>query len=158
MTSSTTDADRILGTGVPIKLADGSTVTLRYGMLGVRDVDAHFGSVSAMFTALNGTLTTPIAEPLAHAIAAGLRHRNAEARHTADALLEQDLIDTAQTEPYIEAVVEAMMQAFPPLRRAVEELSQQDQAAAPATTDSPGTSGTTPPPSGSDGQTATSPT
>lgn len=151
--TSHTDTDRILGTGVPIKLADGSTVTLRYGMLGVRDVDAHFGSVSAMFSAIDGTLTIPIAEPLAHAIAAGLRHRNAEAHHTPDVLLEQDLLDTTQMESYIEAVIEAMMQAFPPLRRAVEEV----KSSAP-TTASPGPSGTTSPPSSSDAPTPTSPT
>lgn len=158
MTTSTTDGDRILGTGVQIKLADGSTVTLRYGMLGVREVDAHFGSVSAMFAALNGTLTTPLAEPLAHAIAAGLRHRNAEARHSAEALIEQDLLDTTLMDTYIEAAVEAMMQAFPPLRQAVQVVKEADRAALAQTTDSPGTSGTTPPPSPSDVPTAPSAT
>lgn len=153
MSTSTTDADRILGTGVTIKLADGRSVTLRYSMLGIRDVDAHFGSITAMFAAINGTLTTPVAEPLAHAIAAGLRHRNAEVKVNADDLIEQDLLDTTQLETYIEAVVEAMMQAFPPLRRQIEALEQQPTPPA----GSPGTSGTTSPPSPSDAAPTTSP-
>lgn len=152
MTSTT--AEKILGPGVALTLPDGRSVTLRYGMRGIAALDEHFGGIGPMFDQLQQGLHGPLAVPLCQAVAAGLLHKNAGHRLTCDDLLEE--LDPTCFEEYSEAVVEAVMQAFPQLRRAVEEV-QASLRTDPAPL-SDGTTGSTSPSSSADSTLSSSPT
>ena len=47
-----TNSDRILARGVPITLADGRTAHLRYGMLGLKQLEDDFGSLAKVQDAI----------------------------------------------------------------------------------------------------------
>lgn len=128
-----TNAKQLAARGVPITLADGREVRLRYDMEALEAIEGAFGSLAAMqeelaedkkmFTALNTV------------IAAGLKH---------EGLSREDvvkLMDPAELEAYSEAMSEAFDQAFPQKAQAarenVAELKPTSPSPGPISTISP---------------------
>lgn len=107
-----TDSDRLLAPGVPITFNDASTATLRYGMRSLKAMEDAYGSVHAAQEALSGLFTganTRAISTLMPIMAAGLVHEGN--KYTADSLL--DLTDFGEIHVYLDAIGEALEQAFP---------------------------------------------
>jgi hypothetical protein len=131
---STTESDRILAPGVPITLADGREVHLRYGMRALKALEDEFGGLGAVEDVLDTDGRGKMIGPIMSMLAAGLGHESL----TADDLL--DLTVPSALVVYGEAVAEAFSQAFP--------SSTQGKAPSEETVDSPGETSTSSPPSG----------
>ena len=99
------DADRILAEGVPIRLLDGRTPHLRYSMLSLKRLEDIFGSLEEADEALqSGKVITA----LVHWLACGLLHEKLDEK-ALDALL--DVRRTALRE-YTAAIRQAAAQAL----------------------------------------------
>lgn len=106
------ESDRILAAGVDVPLADGRTVTLRYTLRSLKRFEDEYGSVSAALDALNGLYTGDNEKKIGTivpALAAGLFHE----RISIDALYD-GLAKADEMPVYLNAVTQALDQAFPP--------------------------------------------
>lgn len=108
---SVTDSDRILAAGKPLILADGRTVTLRFGLRAIKMIEDSFGSLGAIeeifATDDNGVPKGKVVGPLVEVLAAGLSHE----KLTADELL--DLLDLGELNAYMAAALAAVGEALP---------------------------------------------
>lgn len=162
-----TDATQLAARGVPITLADGTTVTLRYSFRSISLLEEFFGSLARVQQALEresalmreGAKRVRLYRVLQEAIGPGLVHVRTTDPDTGERCrlgerpdLVGDLLDPARARAYIDAWTAAMTEAFGELYgRALPDTSAdpqvpQETAAAPATTvRSPGQTGTTSP-------------
>lgn len=137
------ESDRILAAGVPLTLAGGRAVTLRYTMRSLKVLEDHFGSLNEAVDQLNATRLGENGEPPTNRkyisttvpfLAAGLAHEGI----TATALYDDDLLDLHEMKTgYFTAISEALDQAFP-----TPASPGKDEAAK----ESSGDGSTTPPP------------
>lgn len=143
----TTEADRILAAGVPLTLATGRTVTLRYNMRSLKSIEDRFGSVAAMTVALNGIIPMngkpptngKIVSTVVPMLALGLTEEGI----TEDALLDDGLLSWSEMRgSYFDAIAEALDQAFPPPTPSPGKGPEVEPTIA-----SNGDASTTPPPS-----------
>lgn len=138
-----TESDRILAAGVPLTLAGGRAVTLRYTMRSLKELEDHFGSLGDAIDGLNATRVGVGGEPPTNRryisttvpfLAAGLAHEGI----TEKALYDDGLLDLHELKTgYFSAVAEALDQAFP-----APGSPGKDEAAE----ESSGDGSTTPPP------------
>lgn len=145
----TNDAARIAAAGVPVVLANGRTVNLRYGFRGLVALEDAFGGIAAVQTAISGDMTGAALRPLATALACGFggEHDGQGQPLTAERLIADELLDPRDLRAYADAFGAALAQAFPP-------AAGGEGGTTAATPDpSRGTSGTTSAPSRSDGPT-----
>lgn len=149
----TTDAARLAAAGVPLTLANGRTVNLRYGFRGLVALEDEFGGIAAVETAISGDMTGPALRPLAKALACGLggEHDGQGQPLTAERLVNDELLTPLAIKDYAEAFRAALQQAFPPAADA-----PATDATTPAADPSRGQTGTTSAPSPSDGPTPSS--
>lgn len=129
-----TQSDRLLAAGTEVRLTD-RTVTLRYSMRSLKEMEDHFGSVADAHVALQGLFTGANPKTVSTVIpflAAGLCHEGL----SEDALY--DLTVYSEIAHYLDAIAEGIDQAFPP---PLEGPGKSDAASS-----SPGTASTTPPP------------
>lgn len=129
MSSETTDSDRLLARGVPITLADGETVRLRYSMRSLKWLEDEFGSIQAIQEALpdgEDTQDRPVFGPMSKVMYGGLLHLDL----TYDEVL--DLLSPRQINEYGEAVGKAFNEAFP-------QVNEGNVEGEPTTIGSPGT-------------------
>lgn len=130
-----TDAKRLLGEGVPLVLADGEKRQVRFTFRSLAMLEEEFGSVGAALASIGGDATKPQYGPIARVLAAALAD---------DGLSKDDVLgllvpsDAAQ---YVVAISEAFDQAFPDTTGSAANPPKGE------TTSSPGTTGTTSPPS-----------
>lgn len=106
-----TDSDRLAAEGVPITLAGGRVVHLRYSMRALKAFEDTFGSVEAAQERLVGLFTGQNAKTigtLVPVMAAGLRHEGIDE----DALYDLPLLERGRFGEYLAAVSDALEQAF----------------------------------------------
>lgn len=149
---TTTEAARIAAAGVPLVLANGRTVNLRFGFRGLVALEDEFGGIAAVEHAISGDMTSATLRPLAKALACGLggEHDGAGAPLTADRLINDELLAPTDLKSYADAFQAALTQAFPPPAAAAEESGTATAE------DSRGATGTTSAPSPSDAPTPSS--
>lgn len=131
------DSDRLLAEGIPLVLADGRSVALRYTMRSLKVIEDAYGSLDAVDQAMGSKRIGSLATILA----AGLLHEDI----SADALL--DLLDTHHIDDYATAMGTALDQALPAPETAA--AGKADRANA-----SNGSTSTTSPPSAMAGMSA----
>ena len=102
----TTEAQRLVASGIPLTLTDGRTVTLRYDMRALVEIEKAFGSLDKMQDALGEG--APVLTSTVKVLAAGLTREG----FTADSLV--DLLDVSKLAEYAEKMQEALAEAFPP--------------------------------------------
>lgn len=136
-----TEADRILAAGVEIPLADGRTVALRYSLRSLKSFEDHFGSVGNAVDALNGVLTGENEKKIGTIVptlAFGLFHEAI----TADALYD-GLAKAHEMPAYLDAIREALDQAFPPTKASSGKDEPPPASSGPGYTTPPTASVTT---------------
>jgi hypothetical protein len=129
-----TESDRLLAAGVEVPLADGRTVALRYSLRSLKAFEDTFGSIGGALEALNGLFTGANEKKIGTivpALAAGLIHLGISEDALYDGLAKADEMPV-----YLNAINEALDQAFPP--------ATAGKAEAPADVSSGGASTTTP--------------
>lgn len=135
---------RLAAEGRTITLNNGHPVTIRYGMKSLLRLEEMFGSLGAIDTS---STDVPIISNVLKLMSAGLIHEHdgQGAPLTVDRLA--DLLDPKDFQALGEIAATALGEAFP---------TQTAVAAVPDASDSPGTTGTTQPPSPSDAPTSSS--
>lgn len=136
-----TESDRILAAGVEVPLADGRTVALRYTLRSLKAFEDTFGSVAAALDALNALYTGANEKKIGTIIpslAAGLIHE----RITEDALYD-GLAKEHEMAVYLNAITEALDQAFPPPSKASPGKDGPEASSGDASTTPPTASDTT---------------
>lgn len=147
------ESDQILAAGVPVTLADGSTANVRFGMWGLKLVEDEFGSLGAMYEALNSAFDTGDGEaPMGPAFTTifqimkiALYDLDKSERELAD------LLDLRRLEEYVNAVGQALEQSLPEAEKADPKAPK-----AKKTTKSRGATSTTSPRLSAVGQTSSS--
>lgn len=151
-----TDAERIAAEGVPIVLRDGRTVRLRFSMRSLFEFERRWGSIEVATSALNDLIPpvvgvdddgtprigrAPNRKPVSTVVpvlAIGLSHEGI----TEDDLLDGPLLDFRElAHDYLDAIIAALNEAFPPPEAPGKDESGEAAAA------STGPASTTPPPS-----------
>lgn len=156
MARSTLPHELISSRGVKLDLV-GQSVTIVYSFRALALVEEHFGSVGMALASL--TSKNHQATSTAQMLACGLAH---EVDAGGAPLSELDalypLLDSEQLGDYQTAIVEALANAVPAIRAAVdaENEDESDPTKGSATQSSPGNSGSTSRPSSSDEATANS--
>lgn len=114
------ESDQILAAGVPVTLADGSTANVRFGMWGLKLVEDEFGSLGAMYEALNSAFDTgdgdapmgPAFTTIFQIMKIALYDLDKSERELAD------LLDLRRLEEYVNAVGKALEQSLPEAEKA----------------------------------------
>lgn len=136
--SDVSDADRIRADGIPVTLADGSTLQLRFDFEALLTIERRLGSLTGLTKNLDSGLDGSVLEALLVAVAAA-GHRSE------DELMP--LLDSTQLAAYKTAVIEGLAVSF--------GRPGSGKESAPGS-GSPGPTSTTPPPSDSGGATTPS--
>lgn len=145
-----TDAERVIAEGVPLTLADGTEVRLRFGMRALKRLDTAYGGFERFGEVLSAhdTLTDMAPDLFAAITAASVSNGVTPEQLEAHDPTPRDL------KRYRDAVFAALEQSFP-------ERAPGEPGADPPTAQaeaSPGPGSTTSPPSGSDAATPSSAT
>lgn len=114
------ESDQILAAGVPVTLADGSTANVRFGMWGLKLVEDEFGSLGAMYEALNSAFDTGDDDaPMGPAFTTLLKIMQI-ALHDLDKSEREiaDLLNLRLLEEYVNAVGQALEQSLPEAEKA----------------------------------------
>lgn len=142
MSETVTDADRIAAEGVPIPTTRGE-LRLVYGMRALRQLEDTYGGLAELQDAMQALLDNlkltgkgKAFGPMLDIVCPGLMHHGLTADAAADLLMPRHV------RLYIEAMAEAMQQAFPDEAPAGQGNDDAQQPA-PA---GPGPIGTTSPP------------
>lgn len=137
---------RIRGAGVPVTLADGHRVHLRFSMAGIMALEEVFGSLGAARDALAGLDETKpvfsrLVDLLACALVEDLGGPEQEWQVARRRLRLGGLLDVADLQTYGAAAGEAFRQAFPAAAGTPSGGAEGPQAT--PTAPAPGTTGTT---------------
>lgn len=106
-----TDSDRILAAGVPLTLADGREVRVRYSMRSLKEMEDRYGSLEEPLRLVHGLFdgsTKRHITTLVPMLAFGLLH---EEGITEDGLY--DLTDTTRRVEYLKVISDAIGEALP---------------------------------------------
>lgn len=155
----TSDSDRLLAAGVPLRLAGGGEARLRLTFRSLKMLEDHFGSINAAAEALDAgrkaawtDLSGPVLEPLGWFLAAALQHDGVQPEQALE-LLDPTTMRASIVEAY-GAFDRAWEEAFPPPD---PQGSDDIDASANATTaGSPGETSTGSPSASPDGPTSSS--
>lgn len=157
MARPTVSHDIISSRGVKLDLV-GIDVTVVYTFAALALVEDEFGSVQLALGALAQKVNQ--AKTTARLLACGLAHEvGPDGEPLSDVDCLYPFLDTARADDYQEAIVDALANALPAVRAAIdrqEEETEPDPTEGETTTDSPGPTGTTSPPSSSDDPTPSS--
>lgn len=107
----TTESDRILAAGIPLTLADGREVRVRYSMRSLKRMEDHYGSTEAPLRLAQGLFdgsTKCQFTTIVSLLAFGLLH---EEGLTEDAL--DDLTEPRRRHEYVSIVADAIGEALP---------------------------------------------
>lgn len=107
----TTDSDRILAAGVPLTLADGREVRVRYSMRSLKEMEDRYGSLEEPLRLVHGLFsgtTKRQVTTLVPMLAFGLLHEDGL---TEDALY--DLTEPKRRAEYLGIVSDAIGEALP---------------------------------------------
>lgn len=138
------ESDRLLAEGIPLDLANGRAVKVRYSLRSLKVFEDVYGSVGVVQELLAGLFTgenKKTVSTVVPVLAIGLAHEGI----AEDELY--DLLDIGEIPTYLNAIASALEQAFPP-----PSTGGKAEGEAP----SPGATSTTPPPGASDATTNSS--